>query len=63
MAASSTPPGTILIADDNRVNRLLLARGLEQQGHTVVFSEHGREALDLLRRQHIDLVLLDVLMP
>ena len=63
MAASSTPPGTILIADDNRVNRLLLARGLEQQGHTVVFAEHGREALDLLRRQHFDLVLLDVLMP
>ena len=28
---------------------LLLGRGLEQQGHTVEFAEHGREALDLLR--------------
>jgi len=56
-------PGTILIADDNPVNRLLLGRGLEQQGHTVVFAEHGREALDLLRRQRFDLLLLDVLMP
>ena len=59
----STSPGTILIADDNRVNQLLLARGLEQQGHTVVFAENGRDALDLLRRQRFDLLLLDVLMP
>jgi class 3 adenylate cyclase len=63
MTASTPPPGTILIADDNRVNRLLLARGLEKQGHTVVFAEHGREALDLLRRRPFDLLLLDVLMP
>jgi class 3 adenylate cyclase len=55
--------GKILIADDNRVNRLLLGRGLEQQGHTVVFAEHGREALDLLRNDDFDLLLLDVLMP
>jgi len=56
-------PGTILIADDNRVNRLLLARGLEHDGHTVVFAEDGREALGLLRKQRFDLLLLDVLMP
>jgi adenylate cyclase len=59
----SAPSGRILIADDNRVNQLLLARGLEQQGHTVVFAEHGREALELLRRDSFDLMLLDVLMP
>jgi class 3 adenylate cyclase len=56
-------PGAILIADDNRMNRLLLGRSLERHGHTVSFAEHGREALDLLRRQHFDLLLLDVLMP
>jgi adenylate cyclase len=56
-------PGKILIADDNRVNRLLLSRGLEQQGHTVGFAENGHEALDLLRRERFDLLLLDVLMP
>ena len=61
--SASAPPGTILVVDDNRVNSLLLSRGLEQQGHTVVFAEHGREALDLLGRQHFDLMLLDVLMP
>jgi adenylate cyclase len=61
----STPaaPGRILIADDNRVNQLLLARGLEKQGHDVAFAEHGRAALDLLRREQFDLLLLDVLMP
>jgi adenylate cyclase len=63
VSAFAPPPGAILIADDNRVNQLLLGRGLQQQGHTVVFAEHGREALDLLRRQHFDLMLLDVLMP
>jgi class 3 adenylate cyclase len=60
---SSPAPGAILIADDNRVNRLLLARGLEQEGHSITFAEHGGEALELLRKQPFDLLLLDVLMP
>ena len=63
MSASASAAGTILIADDNRVNRLLLARGLEGEGHSVAFAEHGAEALDLLRGQRFDLMLLDVLMP
>ena len=63
MSAFTSPSGRILIADDNPVNRLLLARGLEQQGHTVVFAEHGSEALELLRHDNFDLMLLDVLMP
>jgi class 3 adenylate cyclase len=61
--ASAPAAGTILIVDDNRVNRLMLARGLEHEGHSVVFAEHGGEALDLLREQRFDLILLDVLMP
>jgi adenylate cyclase len=56
-------PGKILLVDDNRMNRLLLGRSLEQQGHAVAFAEHGREALDLLRQQRFDVLLLDVLMP
>jgi len=31
----------ILVVDDNKMNRLLLARGLEQQGHRVSFAENG----------------------
>ena len=63
MRAPVPTAGTILITDDNRVNRLLLGRGLEQDGHTVVFAEHGTQALDLLRGGQFDLMLLDVLMP
>ncbi len=55
--------GRILVVDDNRVNRLFLARTLEQLGHTVAFAENGRQALDAIRRQTFDLVLLDVEMP
>ena len=60
---SAPAPGTILIADDNRVNRLMFGRGLETEGHTIAFAEHGAEALDLLRAKQFDLMLLDVVMP
>ncbi len=63
MSVPASPASTILIADDNRVNRLLLGRGLEHDGHTIVFAQDGSEALDLLRRRQFDLMLLDVLMP
>jgi class 3 adenylate cyclase len=59
----SAQTGTLLVVDDNRVNRLLLGRALEQLGHTVTFAENGREALEALRRRPVDLVLLDIEMP
>jgi class 3 adenylate cyclase len=52
-----------LVVDDNKVNRLLLGRGLEQQGHTVAFAENGRQALEKLHQGGYDLVLLDIQMP
>lgn len=55
--------GDLLVVDDNRVNRLLLGRLLEQLGHTVTFAENGREALETLRQRRVDLVLLDIEMP
>jgi class 3 adenylate cyclase len=51
------------VVDDNKVNRLLLGRGLEQQGHTVDFAENGLIALEMLRSKPFDLVLLDIQMP
>jgi len=64
MARNAGPDtGHLLVVDDNKVIRLLLARGLEQQGHTVAFAENGRQALQMLHAQPFDLVLLDVLMP
>lgn len=60
---SSREPGNLLIVDDNRVNRILLARGLEQDGHKVETAEDGKQALEKLRSGSFDLVLLDIEMP
>jgi class 3 adenylate cyclase len=56
-------PAHLLVTDDNKVNRLLMTRNLELQGHTVQCAENGRMALELLRRDAFDLMLLDVEMP
>jgi adenylate cyclase len=61
--APNSLPGQLLVVDDNKVNRLLLGRGLEQQGHRVTFAENGRQALEMLHAQPFDLVLLDIQMP
>ena len=53
----------LLVVDDNKVNRLLLTRSLELQGHSVASAENGRVALELLRRESFDLLLLDMEMP
>ena len=53
----------LLIVDDNKVNRLLLARTLELHGHSVASAENGRVGLEMLRRERFDLVLLDMEMP
>ena len=55
--------GYLLIVDDNKVNRILLARGLEQEGHKIETAENGKQALEMLKRGSYDLVLLDIEMP
>ena len=56
-------PMRILLAEDNAVNRQLATRLLEKRGHTVIAACNGREALELLERQKVDLILMDVQMP
>ncbi len=56
-------PGTILIADDDKVSRKLLQRLLEDDGHEVRAAVDGREALDCFAADACDVVLLDILMP
>jgi class 3 adenylate cyclase len=63
MAELRTGPSRLLVADDNKVNRLLLTRNLELQGHGVACAENGRVALEMLARERFDLVLLDMEMP
>lgn len=56
-------PARILIVDDDRVNRLLLTRYLDDPAFTIEEAENGRELLESARRQRPDLVLLDMRMP
>lgn len=53
----------ILVADDDKNTRLYLRALLEGAGYTVSTAENGEEALLVLDREHIDLVVLDVMMP
>ena len=55
--------GRLLVVDDNKVNRLLLARNLELAGYRVAAAENGRVALAMLRDEAFDLLLLDIEMP
>lgn len=53
----------ILVADDDASTRRLMRAVLEKAGYTVSTAQNGAEALALMDRKHIDLVLLDVMMP
>lgn len=53
----------ILIADDDKNIRLLFKAVLEGAGYQTLTAENGREALEIMEHQHIDLVVLDIMMP
>ena len=61
--ASSMPRRSILVADDNRTNRNVLAAILESAGHIVTMAADGDEALEALEHESFDILLLDVNMP
>ncbi len=56
-------PGRILVVDDIEANRDLLSRRLGREGHDVAVAAGGSTALEILRREEFDLVLLDLMMP
>lgn len=56
-------PLKLLVVDDHQVNRMLLQRQLSYLGHQVWQAADGREALQLLKEQQLDLVLTDCNMP
>jgi len=55
--------GHLLVVDDNEMNRDVLSRRLVKQGYTVAMARNGREAIEQMRAESFDLVLLDVMMP
>jgi adenylate cyclase len=58
-----TESGSILVVDDDPINRRLLARALDALGHAVLTAADGREALEVIRNHEPDVVLLDIVMP
>ena len=53
----------ILCVDDEQVNLKLLEAILVPQGYTVILADSGKEALEIITEQRIDVILLDVIMP
>ena len=54
----------LLVVDDNEDNRYTLTPRLKRQGYeNLTTAENGQQALELLAKQHFDLVLLDIMMP
>ncbi len=53
----------ILVADDDKNTRLLFSAVLKKAGYTVFPAADGKEALEVMDKEHVDLVLLDIMMP
>lgn len=53
----------ILVVDDDKNTLLLLSSVLENAHYEVVTATNGVEALEVIDREHIDLVVLDIMMP
>ena len=53
----------ILVVDDDKNTRLLMKAVLEAEGYTVMLAQNGIEAMDMMDSNHVDLVVLDVMMP
>lgn len=63
MEPRESPSWRILLAEDNAINQKLVQRLLEKQGHEVVVVGDGNAALNILREDTFDLVLMDLQMP
>jgi adenylate cyclase len=58
-----TARASVLVVDDDPVIRSMLTASLEASGHEVTTAKDGSEALELVRAEGFDVILLDVLMP
>lgn len=53
----------ILIVDDSPINIRHLASILKKEGYQILVATNGQEALDMIDKKSIDLILLDIMMP
>ena len=62
----SLPSGqvkTVLVVDDDAVNRIILEELLSQSGYKILLAENGAQAVQVFAQQKIDVVLMDIMMP
>ena len=57
------PPAAILIIENEVSNRILVERVLSTRGYRCISASHGREALQILEHEQVDLILTDLSMP
>jgi DNA-binding response OmpR family regulator len=60
---SDAPRATILVVDDDRALRTLVAAALRNEGHRVITAGDGTEALSALEGTQVELIVSDVAMP
>ena len=63
VAAATLAPLDILLAEDNRINRMIVKVGLETRGHRVTEVENGAEAYQAATVKRFDVILMDMQMP
>jgi PAS domain S-box-containing protein len=63
LTEDASPGLKILIAEDNRINQIVVERFLKARGHLVTIVDNGRKALEILERDSFDLLITDVQMP
>lgn len=61
--AAESNPATLLVVDDNRGVLEFLVLLLSKHGYNVIGTGSGRECIDIVRRQTVDLIISDVMMP
>ena len=54
---------TILVADDNLINQQVAQGMLDKLGFQTLLADNGREALEIMKSEHVDLILMDCQMP
>ena len=60
---SAVRPLKLLVADDSPVNQEVAAGLLNLMGHTVLLADDGQQAVDLFKRENLDLIFMDAEMP
>jgi CheY-like chemotaxis protein len=61
--ANEVSARTIMVVEDYDDTRLLLKKGLEGLGYSVLEASNGQEAVDIAAREHLDLILMDLDLP